>query len=105
MVWVLTPLLDRKTSIIGMIKPPCSAYGEVSAWRVCNHQIPYLTLGKIIIFAILKMATSILDNFQDILMEMPFGMPAAAFQNIAAVSVMSSLSESLANGLALFASN
>jgi len=104
MVGMLASLFYRKVCVIGMVKPSCTANRKVCAWRMRNHQIPFLTLGKIIIFAILEMATFIFDDFQDILMEMPFGMPAAAFQNVAAVSVMSSLSESLANGLALFAS-
>ena len=105
MVRMLTSLFHRKTGIVGVIKPSGSAHRKVCAWRVCDHQIPLLTLGKIIIFAILKMATFIFDHFQDILMEVPFGMSAAALKNVAAVSVMSSLSESLANCLALFASN
>ncbi len=104
MVRVLTALLDRKICVVRVIQPSCSTHGEVGAWRVGNHQIPLLTLGKEIIITVFEMTSFVLDHFQNILMEVPFGMSAAAFQNVAAVSIMSSLSESLANGLALFTS-
>ena len=80
MVRMLASLFYRKVCIIGVVKPSCTANRKVCAWRMRNHQIPFPTLGKIIIYAIFKMASVILDHFQDILVEMPFGMSTAALQ-------------------------
>lgn len=41
-LWVSTPKVFRLVCIIRMIKPPGSSICNVSAFRVCNHQVERL---------------------------------------------------------------
>ncbi len=98
----LVHAIPRGLSVFSGIEPSASCHGQICTRRMGNNHIPPIVNSVFHAVTGCKPAPSI-DKRQHISLDMPFGMPSLAGENIAAVCFVTSFAECDADTLAHFA--